>query len=203
MHASESSVAVATLVETCSARYKSVMSKPRMSRETLLPAMAAHVLAHGLASVSLRPLAKAAGTSDRMLIYHFGNRQGVIDALLEYLAALFEAGLEAAFPTQTATTRQDTLRQVLAATSTPDLAPFMRVWWELVAASAAGDATYRKSAAAIMGTLLDWLERHMPENDPDPKGGARLVLTMIEGSQMLGAVGRADIAEAALLAFEG
>ena len=179
------------------------MPKPRMSRESLLPAMAAHVLAHGLAGVSLRPLAKAAGTSDRMLIYHFGNRQGVIDALLEYLASLYEVGLEAAFPEQPAANRQETLRQVLAATAKPELAPFMRLWWEVVAASAAGQDTFRTSAAAIMGTLLDWLERHMPEDDPDPRAGARLVLTMIEGSQMLSAVGRPDIAEAALRAFEG
>ncbi|HBM04559.1 MAG TPA: TetR/AcrR family transcriptional regulator, partial [Erythrobacter sp.] len=32
-----------------------------MSRETLLPLLAAHVMAHGLADASLRPLARAAG----------------------------------------------------------------------------------------------------------------------------------------------
>ena len=61
----------------------------------------------------------------------------------------------------------------------------------------------RKSAASTMGLLLDWLEAHMPEDDPDPRGGARLLLTIIEGSQMLDAVGRADIAEAGLAALEG
>lgn len=174
-----------------------------MSPETLLPAMAAHVLEHGIAGVSLRPLAKAAGTSDRMLIYHFGNRQGVIDALLDYLAASYEAGLEAALPAQRAATRQETVRQILDVTSTPELQPFMRLWWEVVAAAAAGDQTFRKSAASTMGLLLDWLEAHMPDGDPDPRGGARLLLTLIEGSQMLDAVGRADIAEAALAALEG
>lgn len=179
------------------------MAKSRMTPETLLPAMAAHVLEHGIAGVSLRPLAKAAGTSDRMLIYHFGNRQGVIDALLDYLAGLYEAGLEAALPSEPAPNRKETLRSILEITATPQLAPFMRLWWEVVAASAAGDATFRKSASSTMGLLLGWLEAHMPQGDPDPVGGARLLLTLIEGSQMLDAVGRSDIAEAALVAFEG
>ncbi|MBX7540274.1 TetR/AcrR family transcriptional regulator [Qipengyuania sphaerica] len=174
-----------------------------MSRETLLPAMAAHVLENGIAGVSLRPLAKAAGTSDRMLIYHFGNRQGVVDALLEYLAKLYETGLDAALPAEPARDRRETVRRILERTASPALTPFMRLWWEVVAASAAGDETFRESAASTMGLLLGWLEAHMPEGDPDPRGGARLLLTLIEGSQMLGAVGRADIAEAALAAFEG
>ena len=49
-----------------------------MSRETLLPLLAAYVLENGLADVSLRPLAKAAGTSDRMLLYHFGSKEELV-----------------------------------------------------------------------------------------------------------------------------
>lgn len=52
-----------------------------MSKQTLLPKLAAHVLRHGLGSASLRPLAKAAGTSDRMLIYHFGSKDALVAAL--------------------------------------------------------------------------------------------------------------------------
>ena len=54
------------------------LKKPPMSKETLLPLLAGHVLAHGLGEASLRPLAKAAGTSDRMLLYHFGTKEALI-----------------------------------------------------------------------------------------------------------------------------
>ena len=57
-----------------------------LSRETLLPMLAAHVLVHGLGGASLRPLAKAAGTSDRMLIYHVGNKEALLTAALDLLA---------------------------------------------------------------------------------------------------------------------
>ncbi len=41
-----------------------------------------HVVAEGLIGLTLRPLAKAIGTSDRMLIYHFGSRDGLVSAVV-------------------------------------------------------------------------------------------------------------------------
>lgn len=39
-------------------------------------------MAHGLIGLSLRPLAAAIGTSDRMLIYHFGSRDALVTAII-------------------------------------------------------------------------------------------------------------------------
>ena len=44
-------------------------------RGELLDRMAAHLLAHGLEGANLRPLARAAGTSDRMLLYYFADKE--------------------------------------------------------------------------------------------------------------------------------
>jgi AcrR family transcriptional regulator len=41
-------------------------------RHDLAEAATDYVLEHGLLDLSLRPLAAALGTSDRMLLYHFG-----------------------------------------------------------------------------------------------------------------------------------
>ncbi|WP_367133987.1 MULTISPECIES: TetR/AcrR family transcriptional regulator [Streptomyces] len=38
---------------------------------------------HGLATLTLRPLAAALGTSDRMLVYYSGSREGLVVALLD------------------------------------------------------------------------------------------------------------------------
>ena len=43
-----------------------------------MPKLAAHALENGITGLSLRPLARAAGTSDRMLIYHFGNKERLL-----------------------------------------------------------------------------------------------------------------------------
>lgn len=173
-----------------------------MSRETLLPALAAHVLEHGLADISLRPMAKAAGTSDRMLIYHFGNKDALVAALLEYLAGIYAAALDAAFPDGPAISRKALAETVLEVTGQPAFAPFLRLWWDIVAGCADGNADYLASAGAMADVLLGWVEDHLPTSDPDPVAGARALLAVIEGAMMLRAIGRSDISEAGLAALE-
>jgi AcrR family transcriptional regulator len=48
-----------------------------------------YVLSHGAADLTLRPLSKALKTNARMLIYHFGSREGL---MREILAGLRERG---------------------------------------------------------------------------------------------------------------
>lgn len=179
------------------------MAADPLSRETLLPRLAAHVLEHGLAGVSLRPLARAAGTSDRMLIYHFGSKDGLITALLDHIAGLYAAALEAAYPAEPATSRRECALRLLALGRAPMFAAFLRLWWEIVAGAARGEAAYRSSAAAMMASQLAWFEAHLPPDDPDPQAGARLVAAAVEGALMLDAIGLGPVGEAGLAALEG
>lgn len=179
------------------------MSTARNSREKLLPMLAGYVMENGLADASLRPLAKAAGTSDRMLIYHFGNKDALIAALLDYLASRFADALDTAFPRERSPSRLACATTVYEITGRPAFVPFFRVWWDIVADSAEGEAAYLDAAGAIMDKLLVWVEDHLPEDDPDRREGARAVITVIEGAQMLRAVGRGDVAEAGLAALQG
>ncbi len=175
-------------------------SKPLMSRETLLPRLAAYVLEHGLGSASLRPLARAAGTSDRMLIYHFGNKERLIVDLLSHIAAIYSATLAQAMGPERARTRQECAARILAKARDPAMAGFQALWWEIVAGAARGVPGFGEAGEAIMTSLLEWLETQMPGDDPDPAGGARYLLTLIEGTLMLGTVGHARTAREGLLA---
>ena len=179
------------------------MADQPLSRETLLPKLAGHVLEHGLAGASLRPLAKAAGTSDRMLIYHFGSKDGLVTALLEHIAGMYSGALEMAYPSEPATSRRDCAQRLLAIGRAPMFAPFLRLWWEIVAGAAKGDRAYRASAAAMMESQLAWFEAHLPPDDPDPKTGAKLVALAVEGALMMDAIGLGDIGEAGLAVLEG
>lgn len=176
--------------------------KAPLSRETLLPLLAAHVLEHGLGGASLRPLAKAAGTSDRMLIYHFGNKETLIADLLEYIAGIYSAALDAAIGESQPRTRQDCFARILAGVRAPAMQNFMALWWEIVAGAARGQAGYKEAADAMMTRQLAWLETQMPADDPDPIGGARYLLTLMEGSLMLSTVGHARTAREGLLASD-
>ena len=70
---------------------------PSARRAELLDLAYAHVLRHGLAGMSLRPLAEAVGSSPRVLIYLFGSKDGLVRALLgraraDELAVLADVG---------------------------------------------------------------------------------------------------------------
>jgi AcrR family transcriptional regulator len=55
---------------------------PSKRRDALLELAYRYVLEHGLADVSLRPLAAAVGSSPRVLLYLFGSKAGLVRALL-------------------------------------------------------------------------------------------------------------------------
>ncbi len=52
-------------------------------RDELAEQATDYALEHGLIGLSLRPMAAAMGTSDRMLIYHFGSKDALIAAVLD------------------------------------------------------------------------------------------------------------------------
>jgi AcrR family transcriptional regulator len=171
-----------------------------MTKDSLLPLLAAHVLAHGLGQVSLRPLAKAAGTSDRMLIYHFGTKEALITDLLGHIAQIYAAALDAAVGGGRAATRAEVVTRILAQGDAPEMQPFLVLWWEIVAGAGRNVPGYEAAARAMMDELLSWLETQMPADDPDPHGGACYLLTLIEGTLMLSAIGHGATAQQGLLA---
>jgi AcrR family transcriptional regulator len=62
-------------------------------RAKLLDAAIDHIAHHGGADRSLRALATALGTSHRMLIYHFGSKEGLLTAVAREVEARQRAAL--------------------------------------------------------------------------------------------------------------
>ena len=54
---------------------------PSQARSNLLAAAVRHACDAGIAELSLRQIAEAIGTSHRMLLYHFGTREGLLVAV--------------------------------------------------------------------------------------------------------------------------
>jgi AcrR family transcriptional regulator len=53
-----------------------------------------YAIAHGLSDLTLRPLARALGTSARMLVYHFGSREGLMHTVVRRLREREDAQIE-------------------------------------------------------------------------------------------------------------
>ena len=65
-------------------------------RTELLDGCIGYFLTHGVADLSLRPLGAAVGSSARLLIYHFGSKEGLITAVMEEIQARAQASFSTA-----------------------------------------------------------------------------------------------------------
>jgi AcrR family transcriptional regulator len=102
-------------------------------RADLLARIIDDVSANGLADRSLRELASAVGTSHRMVIYHFGSRDGLVAAIV----AATESAQRDSFRTLALAADNPTelIRSLWQQVSSPALRPFVRLFFETVAAS--------------------------------------------------------------------
>ena len=91
-------------------------------KELLLERTIGYLAEHGVIDVSLRALAAAIGTSHRMLIYHFGSKDGLFVAVVRAV----EARQRAAFSdlvVSSGDSLSDVARQFWRRLSDPALAP--------------------------------------------------------------------------------
>ena len=94
-------------------------------RDRLLAAAVEQAMRGGIADLSLRELAAAIGTSHRMLLYHFGSREGLLVAV----ARAVEEAERARFLSWGMTAED--ARRIWARLSDPALWPAERLFFEL------------------------------------------------------------------------
>lgn len=152
-----------------------------LDKGDLLLAMAAHVQGNGLAGASLRPLARAAGTSDRMLIYHFGSKSGLMAALLSHLTHDMLRAVAAALPPKPAKSEAACLREAVALLRTPTFRPQLRVWFDILSAAGRGDEASRLAADDLLTGYHGWLMARLPAGTKTPAARASDLLAILEG----------------------
>lgn len=155
-------------------------------REMVVERVAAHLLATGLGETSLRQLAKAAGVSDRMLLYYFVDKAEVLAAASARIAMVLAVDLDAAIPANSALTPSQLISAALAVTNGAAMQPFMRLWIELVAAAARGEAPFAAIAQQIAQGFLDWIDARLADDSgPDRAATVAMVFAMIDGLALL------------------
>jgi AcrR family transcriptional regulator len=99
-------------------------------KERLLSAATDHALAHGLPE-RLEPLARATGTSTRMLIYHFGTRDALFRAVLGHARQRQLDSFGALLRARPGEDYTVTLRNAWASMTGPEGRPFLRMFGQL------------------------------------------------------------------------
>ena len=162
--------------------------KVELKKLAWLDAMAKFVVQHGLGEASLRPLAKAAGTSDRMLIYHFNSKENLIFQVLEYAFDQLGERVKNYFPESRAKSRYDCAITLLGFMDEPEYKYYMRLWLEVVANSAQNEKLYSEIGQKLNVNFEQWLIEHLPEDDANPQQSARAMLTLLQGIEVQAAL---------------
>jgi NAD(P)H-dependent FMN reductase/AcrR family transcriptional regulator len=123
-------------------------------RQRLLDAAVAHVAEHGVEGLTLRGLATAIGTSHRMLIYHFGSKQGLLVEVVRAVEAQ-QRDLLASFRVDPALSPAEVGRRMWAHLADPALWPSERLFFETYGQALQG----RPHTATFLDEVVDaWLE---------------------------------------------
>jgi AcrR family transcriptional regulator len=129
-------------------------------KQQLLKRAIEYLTEQGMADMSLRDLATALGTSHRMLIYHFGSKEGLFVAVVQeaekrqrqLLANLFGREQDDMAIAASARHFWEQLRA-------PELAPLERLFFELYGQALQG----RRYALPILAGFIDsWVEPLIP-----------------------------------------
>jgi AcrR family transcriptional regulator len=147
---------------------------PRTSprRAELLDRAYDYVLDHGLAGLSLRPLAAATGTSPRVLLYLFGSKDGLVRELLArgrqeqvaQMTAVFDSGLPPSVGDAAVSVLADRLWSFLSA---PERRASVRLTYEAFLASVGHEpGPWQGFAAEQLRDWLDLLCRAQPDTPP-------------------------------------
>lgn len=114
-------------------------------REALLTAATDYALETGLIGLSLRPVAAAIGTSDRMLIYHFGTRDALVSAITTSSGQRAAAAIEAL---PSARSVRSGVKKLWAAFQSPELAPLLTLYCQAAATGLIGHEPYLSDVRA-------------------------------------------------------
>jgi len=150
-------------------------------RERLLNAAIDHIAERGISDLSLRELAAAIGSSHRMLIHHFGGREGLLVAVVQAVEQRQRDLLESIIPDPTASPA-GAMRAWWKHISDPRLWPNERLFFEIYGQALQG----RPGTTELLDGIIDaWLEpsatifAHL--GFPDGVAAARLGIAVTRG----------------------
>jgi len=164
-------------------------TKADMTKQALTARIADELLRDGVADLPLRDLAARLGTSDRMLLYYFGEKSALIEASIAALAVRLDT-LLAAFPRQEGRLAPaDLLKDMAIMMTRPGMADFRAVWADVLARGGRGEVPFAAIAQRLIQASLTSLQTRLAIDDEAERARmAGTILAVIEGIWLVGMV---------------
>jgi AcrR family transcriptional regulator len=129
----------------------------RSPKQRLLDAVIDHFTTDGLADQSLRRIAEAVGSSHRMLLYHFGSKDGLLLEVVREVEARTQVRL-AQVAEGTAMRSDVVIRRMWSYLTDPELAGFERLFFALYGRALQGD---RATLPLLKDDIEHWLDANV------------------------------------------
>ncbi|MEO3929776.1 TetR/AcrR family transcriptional regulator [Micromonosporaceae bacterium B7E4] len=127
---------------------------PGEVRGELLSRVVDRMAEQGVSALSLRRLAADLGTSHRMLIYHFGSKEGLLVEVVREIESRQRAAL-ASLDFDPVDSPADAIRSMWRRLADPALWPYERLFFELYGQAVQG---YPGTTALLEGVVESWLD---------------------------------------------
>lgn len=152
-------------------------------KQRLLAGTVDHLASHGAADISLRRLAAALGTSHRMLLYHFGSKEGL---LIEVVRLIEQRQREmfAGLGPEAGDSPYEVARLFWSRLADPAMWPYVRLFFEMYGRALQGDPGATPLLDGIveqwLEVLTEWHHRHgVPAGKA--RANARLGVAVVRG----------------------
>ena len=154
-------------------------------RAELTGQIADALLDQGVALIPLRDMAGMLGTSDRMLLYYFDTQAGLVTAVLSCLSERLSQRLDRALPDKPLPPAL-LLKKLMMVMAQPDIARTLRVWADVSARGARGEAPFEAFSRATVSRWTDWIEKRLEMKDRAlRRKTATAMLVVVEGVRMI------------------
>ena len=142
-------------------------------REELIEKTLDYFLEHGVASLSLRPLAQQIGTSARLLVYHFGSKDGLITAVMDALRVRIQKSFIGFKPSPARIQSKGVMHEFWGWTIRPENARYARLLFEVQALAIQNPGAYARYLEGGSSSWLELIEASLP-----PSKENRIIATL-------------------------
>jgi AcrR family transcriptional regulator len=132
------------------------------TRDRLLRNCLAYCLRHGVANLSLRPLAAAVGTSARMLLHYFGSKEALIAEVMGQLQTGLQDAFKELLTGGPGKRRSNPLPKFWEVLSRKQNQPSLRLLFEIQMLALQNPRRYRRYLKRTSVTWRELIERALP-----------------------------------------
>lgn len=150
------------------------------SRQDILDCAVAVATEEGLSRLSFGRVAKFAGTSDRVVVYYFPNKQDMIGAVMQAIGGELQATLAGAVP-ERAKDHIELCQAAWPTLSQPESARAFALFFEANGLAATGIEPYATMIPQMISAWIDWVTQHLDGPPAQRQVEAECTVALLDG----------------------